>query len=55
MKPIAVPKKLLLLATLVALTGCASTPMTREQKEREALSKAYDTITSGKAGTGLSK
>lgn len=42
----------LLLATLV---GCATAPMTREQKEQQALSKAYETITSNRGGSDAKK
>jgi hypothetical protein len=41
-------KYLLWATTLAAVAGCSSAPMTREQKEHEALSKAYDTITSSR-------
>jgi hypothetical protein len=42
----------LLLAALFALAGCAAPPLTPEQK---ALNKAYDAISSGKAGSNIKK
>ncbi|MFA5825222.1 MAG: hypothetical protein WC825_04525 [Gallionellaceae bacterium] len=45
-------RNLLLTAALLALAGCAVAPLTPEQK---ALNKAYDAISSGKAGSSIKK
>lgn len=45
-------RNLLLIATLVALAGCAAPPLTPEQK---ALNKAYDAISSGKPDSSIKK
>lgn len=34
---------------LAVISGCTSAPKTQEQKEQEAMSRAYEAITSGRS------
>jgi hypothetical protein len=46
---------LILAAALTTFGGCKSEPLTQEQKEQQALSKAYEAITSSRPDPGAKK
>ena len=44
-----ITKYILTSVVLAVISGCTSAPKTQEQKEQEAMSRAYEAITSGRS------